>query len=256
MATHISKTWSWAAGAGTPIKYTFNLDADFEVVSVTPQGIATIHIWGTAGVQNNPTNSRNSFQASDFAVLGAGGMNLKTQHQFTPGVAYYQSALPFIPDGSQSTINKILLQFRGDTWIYDPYNNKNRSSLWSKQNGLLLNTYDGSIYQSFRIDMTYTVDVSQEGDVPILTWTISGSDSATQTTWLEEETWMSWFQLDYRPGERKISGTWKSHNRSGGVADRKGYGTMRTSKGGVGTDDPPSRKTSGVWKNMKRIGQE
>lgn len=255
MATHISKTVSWQAGVGSPIKYTFNLDADVEVVSVTQLGIATIHLWGTVGVQNNPTNSRNSFQASDFAVLGAGAMNLQFQHQFTPGVVYYQSALPCIPDGDQATINKVLIQFRGDTWLYDPVNNNNRSSLWTKQHGYLLNTYDGSIYQSFRIDMTYAVDVSQEGDVPILTWTTSGSTGADYTAWIAEQTWLSWFELDYRPGERKV-GVWRSHNRPAGVADRKGYGTMRTSKGGVGTNDPPSRKTSGTWYNQKRIGQE
>lgn len=61
---------------------------------------------------------------------------------------------------------------------------------------------------------------------------------------------------DYRPGARKINGTWMSHNRNGGVADRKGFGTMRTINGGVATDNPPSKKKSGTWYNMKRIGQE
>lgn len=61
---------------------------------------------------------------------------------------------------------------------------------------------------------------------------------------------------DYRPGQRKIGGAWMSHNRSGGVCDRHGYGTMRTSNGGVGTDNPPYRKTSGTWYNQLRIGQE
>ena len=61
----------------------------------------------------------------------------------------------------------------------------------------------------------------------------------------------------YRPGERKVSGTWMSHNRSGGACERKVSGSwteMRTIDGGVGTNDPPSRKQSGTWYNMRKVG--
>lgn len=58
----------------------------------------------------------------------------------------------------------------------------------------------------------------------------------------------------YRPGQRKINGTWQSHNRNGGVCDRHGYGEMKSSHGGVATDDPPYRKTSGTWYNQRKIG--
>lgn len=61
---------------------------------------------------------------------------------------------------------------------------------------------------------------------------------------------------DYRPGQRKVNGQWFSLNRSNGVCDRVGYGEMRTLDGGVGTNDPPSRKQNGVWYNMKKIGIE
>lgn len=61
---------------------------------------------------------------------------------------------------------------------------------------------------------------------------------------------------DYRPGERKISGVSRSLNRAGGVCDRHGYGEMRTLNGGVGTDNPPSRKQSGIWYNMRKGGLE
>lgn len=60
--------------------------------------------------------------------------------------------------------------------------------------------------------------------------------------------------VDYRPGERKINGTSQSLNRDGGVCDRKGYGEMKSSLGGSGTDDPPSRKASGVWYNQRKLG--
>lgn len=58
----------------------------------------------------------------------------------------------------------------------------------------------------------------------------------------------------YRPGQRKISGTWESHNRSVGHCNRIGYGEMKSSNGGVGTDDPPYLKTNGTWYNQKKIG--
>ena len=60
----------------------------------------------------------------------------------------------------------------------------------------------------------------------------------------------------YRPGERKINGVAKSHNRAGGVCDRHGYGEMKTLAGGVETSDPPKRKTNGTWYNQRRIGAE
>lgn len=65
--------------------------------------------------------------------------------------------------------------------------------------------------------------------------------------------------VSYRPGERRVSGTWSSLNRSGGKCERKVSGTwteMKTSDGGVGTNDPPSRKTSGTWYNMRKTGAE
>lgn len=64
---------------------------------------------------------------------------------------------------------------------------------------------------------------------------------------------------DYRPGQRKIGGSWYSHNRAVGVCNRKVAGVwteMRTYNGGVGTDNPPKIKTNGTWYNQKKIGQE
>lgn len=63
----------------------------------------------------------------------------------------------------------------------------------------------------------------------------------------------------YRPGERRVSGTWRSHNRSGGACERKVSGTwteMRTIDGGVGTGNEPTRKQSGTWYNQRKIGAE
>lgn len=63
----------------------------------------------------------------------------------------------------------------------------------------------------------------------------------------------------YRPGERKVNGTWSSHNRSGGACERKSNDSwyeMRTIDGGVGTGDEPTRKQSGTWYNQRKIGAE
>lgn len=62
---------------------------------------------------------------------------------------------------------------------------------------------------------------------------------------------------DYRPGQRKISGTWESHNRTVGRCHRRVGGSwveMKTKEGGVSVGDPPSRKTSGTWYNQRKIG--
>lgn len=62
---------------------------------------------------------------------------------------------------------------------------------------------------------------------------------------------------DYRPGQRMVAGVWQSHNRSGGVANKRAGGawsTMRTSNGGTGTGDPPYLITAGVWRNQRKIG--
>lgn len=61
---------------------------------------------------------------------------------------------------------------------------------------------------------------------------------------------------DYRPGEIRNGGTWKSHNRSGGHADIRrsgGWVEMRTE---AGTGNPPSIRRDGSWENQAKIGAE
>lgn len=62
---------------------------------------------------------------------------------------------------------------------------------------------------------------------------------------------------DYRPGAVRVSGDWKSTNRTGGKCHLLSNGSwveMRTIDGGSGTGNPPSRRTSGAWKNQYKIG--
>lgn len=86
-----------------------------------------------------------------------------------------------------------------------------------------------------------------------------GGDTVTISKSAQTQTLVAKWEEFYRPGERKVSGSWKSHNRSGGACERKVNGSwneLRTIDGGVGTNDPPSRKASGNWYNMRKIGGE
>lgn len=259
MAFRVNKTVEWKAGEGTPVKYSFSIDVMVSVISVVGN-TATIRVNGSYGVQNNPTNSRNSFAASDFAILAEGGSDPWT-YPFTYGQSYYQSALPFATNAPQTVLDGILIEFRGDTWISDPVNNNNRSTLYDTVNGVVLNEYDGSTYQSFNINTTFTVDISGGNNVPILTWVDSGAGSSTDYTWMQHQVWVSWFDLDYRPGATLDTGTsvWKSHNRAGGTCH--GYNgsrflEMRTIGAPTAKGNPPSIYHDSAWFNQRRIGKE
>lgn len=266
MAFNINRSVSWRAGEGAPEKYTFNINVNLDVVSIS-SGIATIRIFGTYGVQNYPTNSRNSFAASDYALLSKGDVD-PWNYSFTQGVSYYQNQLPMVPNAPQSVIDGVMIEFRGDTWISDPVNSNNRVTLYSKPSGVVLNTYDGSTYQQFSIDTTYTVDISGGGDSPILTWVTSGTDSTTAYSWLIHEVWVSWFDLDYRPGAILNTNTnvWRSHNRANGACHilpnttGTNWHECRTIGGDSGSrGNPPlilHAANANSWYNQKRLGKE
>ena len=258
MAFRVNRSVAWRAGAGTPEKYVFNIDVYISVESVVGN-IATIRMTGVCGVQNNPMNSRNSFAASDFALLSKGDVD-PWDYSFTPGVNYYQSALPTVPNAPQSVVDGVLIEFRGDTWRNDPSNNKNRSSLYYRPSGVILNTYDGSTYQQYNINTTFALNIGAGGNVPVLTWVTSGTDSPTAYSWLQHEVWASWFDLDYRPGAILDNTVWRSHNRNGGtchVFNGTKWLEMRTVGGDSGSKgNPPSVLRGNSWYNMKRIGRE
>ena len=266
MAFRVNRAVSWQAGPGTPIKYTFNIDVTLSVASISGTD-ATIRMVGTYGVQNNPTNSQNSFAASDYAVLSKGGVD-PWDYPFTQGVSYYQSALPLVPNAPQSVIDGVLIEFRGDTWRNDPVDSNNRSTLYSKPSGVVLNTYNGSTYQSFSIDTTFTVDISGGGNVPILAWVTSGTDTGTDYSWLQHEVWASWFDFDYRPGATLNTNTnvWRSHNRVNGAChilpntSGTNWHECRTIGGESSAQgDPPlilHAANANSWYNQKRLGKE
>lgn len=64
-------------------------------------------------------------------------------------------------------------------------------------------------------------------------------------------------EIDYRPGMHRVSGSWQSHNRGAGKANKRQGGswqTMRTQDGPNGTGNPPSIRRSGTWRNQSKIG--
>lgn len=266
MSFRVNRTVEWSAGAGTPVKYRFDLDVRISVASVSGT-TATIKIVGTYGVQNNPTNSRNSFAASDFAALSKGDVD-PWNYPFTAGTSYYQAALPFATNAPTSVRDGIIIEFRGDTWISDPNNSNNRSTLYSKPDGVVLNTYDGSTYQSFNINTTFTVDITGGGDVPILAWVTSGANSSTDYSWLQHEVWASWFDLDYRPGATLDTDTdiWKSHNRANGAChvlsnvDDMTWQECRTVGGEASSQGNPPlilhASDANSWYNQKLLGKQ
>lgn len=266
MAFRVNRTVAWAAGPGTPEKYVFNLDIEISVESIS-NNVATIRMVGGYGVQNNPTNSRNSFAASDFAVLSKGDVD-PWNYPFTAGTSYYQTPLPFATNAPQSVRDGIMIEFRGDTWRNDPNNSNNRSTLYDKSSGVVLNAYDGSAYQSFNINATFTVDISGGGDVPLLTWVTSGANSATDYSWLQHEVWASWFDLDYRPGATldTNTGIWKSHNRINGACHilpntlGTNWHECRTIGGDASAQGNPPlilrAANANSWYNQKRLGSE
>lgn len=257
MAFHIYKTVTWEAGEGTPPKYTFTLDANVNVEAFVNQ-VATISVVGTVTVSNYPTNSRNSWAASDFAVLVPGNVNTQS-HPFAYGTRYYEHAIPFLPDPQNGDASKMLAQFRGDTWVSDPSNNRNKSSLWTKNGGLVINSLDTESTESYTLNTTFDIPINSSGDTVIIAWDSSGANNATDYNWLDRETWASWFDLDYRPGAVLDTNVWRSHNRSSGKChayNGSRWSELRTVGGPTAMGNPPSVNRSDKWYNQIRIGVE
>lgn len=260
MAYHLVKNPSWASGAGTPTKYTFHLDVYVDVVSVSGN-IATISIQGTYGATNYAYNLANSTKASDFALVTPGDADA-WDYQFTPGTEYYEAALPCIPNAPSSVSDKVLIEFRGDTWRSDPTRPGNRSSLWLNGSGTVLDQlYAQGETRTFSIDKTFTIDVSGGGNTPILAYVSSGWSAGPTYTWLEHEVLVTWLELSYVPGKLWGGSDWLSHNRpiNGNAKIYNGSSwseNMETKNGGSGSGDPPEIRHASDWKNMRRIGTE
>lgn len=195
MAFHINNYVEWKAGAGSPTKYSFTLDADVDVVNFE-DNIATISVAGTATIVNHPTNSRNSFAASDFAILVPGNIDISA-HPFVHGTSYYEASLPFLPDPQNGDKDKMLIEFRGDTWISDPVDNSNKVSLWANGYGVLANQINQESTNQYNVSFTFDIPINTSGNTTILAWDSSGCDNSTTYDWMDRRVWASWFDLTW-----------------------------------------------------------
>lgn len=241
----------WQAGAGTPIKYGFDINAQ---VSVTQNGnTGNFTFSGSITVFNNPNNSKNSWEASDFATFLKGDTNLQNWGGFGHS---YKKPLPY---GGNGPTGDIILQGRGDTKRPGP----NGYSLWSTNGGMLLNEDTSQFSRTFNFSIPYTLTLNEDPEQVVLGYNGSGANNANSYTWHRYEKYVlvkdfinnGEIAFDYRPGERLTGGSWKSLNRDGGVCERNSsWYEMRTRDGDKNASgDPPEINRSG-WKNMKKIG--
>lgn len=252
MAFNVNRHIQWQAGEGTPVKYALDLNLVCDLVSTT-NNIASFALTGTVTVTNHPYNSQNSWAASDFAVLTLGGFD-PYDYPFTSGVSYYEAALPTLPNAPQSYINAILIEFRGDTERPNP----NRSSLYIKGQGVVLNADNGETAKTFNVNTTFNITLNGSPSQKVLIWSGSGAGSSTDYGWGERQVWATMLDFDYRPGAIYDGTTWQSHNRSSGARDiynGSSWNTLRTIDGGIGTGNPPSIANNTGWVNQRRIGQ-
>ena len=260
MAFHLEQHPAWDSGPGSQVKYRFNIDVYVDVVRVV-NNVATISVVGSYSVDDYAYNTSNAQKASDFALIAPGDADA-WDYQFTPGVEYYEAGLPCVPNAPQSIVDKVLIEFRGDTWRSDLSYPGNRVSLYRKGEGVILNNfYAQGQTRVFDINTTFDIALTEGGNTPILAYVSSGWTPGPLYEWLDHEVLVSWIDLDYIPGMiYDGNGNWLSHNRSGGVL-RQFNGTtwsgdLKTINGSVGTGNPPSIYNGNAFVNQRRIGQE
>lgn len=254
MAFHISELKTWQAGVGTPAKYTVQFELDCELLSIVDM-VATFQLSGTVAVTNYPTQSQNSWPASDFAVLTLGGFD-PINYPFTEGTSYYQAALPALPNAPQSYLNAMQVEFRGDTYRGA---GANRVSLWVNGRGTVVNANSAAGTTTQAINHTFTLQLTGDPYQEVLIYTHSGARNSTGYDWLKHDVWATLFSFDYRPGATYINGTWQSHNRTNGLCQEwtgSSWTEMRTEGYPTAQGNPPLIYRNGAWYNQAEIGDE
>lgn len=252
MAFKIQREVLWRAGEGTPVKYRLGVDLSCEMTNIT-ESAATFSLTGTVTVSNHPNNSQNSWPASDFAVMTLGGFD-PYNYPFTAGTSYYQTPLPAVPNAPQSYVDAIQLEFRGDTAAPNP----NRSSLYIKGQGVVLNANSSESTNTFNVNNTFTIQLNGSPTQEVLIWSASGADSSTRYNWLERQVWATMVDFDYRPGMTWNGSAYMSHNRSGGVCNvwnGSSWKEMRTEGAPSAKGNPPLIFRGNDWFNQAKIGQ-
>lgn len=252
MAFHISEFAEWNVGVGTPPKYSvsFEMDCALETQSETE---ATFRLTGTIQVKNYPYNSRNTWAASDYAVLTLGGYD-PVDYQFTPGVSYYATDLPALPNSPQSYLDAMQIEFRGDTYATA---GPNRVSLWIKGQGNVLDSQGTEGTWTFRLNQTFTIQLNGDPHQEVLIYTHSGASTATNYSWIAHDVWAELFNFDYRPMAVWNGYNWASCNRGAGwlgVWDGSEFAECRTESYPSAVGNPPTLYRNSNWYNEAKTG--
>ena len=190
MALSIDVTKTWAAGAGTPEKYTIRYVGTVDLVNIraiSGQYYGDVVLNIDAIVTNHPYNSQNSFPAGDFALLSYGDLNPKVNFPFTDGQSYYGATMP---QPSSLPTNRCAVEFRGDTSRPNP----NMVSLWISGVGNVISSESSEGTWTKHVSQTRTLQLDGSPNQPILTWSFSGA-GPNHVEWLEQETWFTYAQF-------------------------------------------------------------
>jgi uncharacterized repeat protein (TIGR02543 family) len=90
------------------------------------------------------------------------------------------------------------------------------------------------------------------------TWYHGGDTISVHKSSPTQTLYAQWTEF-YRPGATYLENTWKSHNRSGGAADKlanNAWVEMRTIDAPSGQGDNPSIRRSDDWYNQAKVGAE
>lgn len=138
--------------------------------------------------------------------------------------------------------------------------------------GVIWATYNDNIATAHTISGAFNIGTYTYTIAPQSTWNrtsvyfrsnVSGHDGDSPPSIYVDEMSMgvgfkNVLPIDYRPGKvLDPNGVWQSHNRTTGASNiynGSNYRTMRSSNGGVGTNDPPFIRHPAGMRNMRKIG--
>lgn len=272
----------WAAGAGKTASGTINMGEDGGTLYLGFRGDSNdtyqsgYDTWTISAISWTASLAYNANGGSGApSTQSHGGIsNSTSSYNFTvSNTVPTRSGYRF--EGWSTTSGGAVEYHGGDTFTVQK-SNRSRTlyAVWTRIYNYVLN-YNANGGSGAPASDTYSTELTSHtftvsSTIPTLAahsfdgWmyngvTYHGGDTITLTSANTTVTLDAQWLNSYRPGERKISGTWTSTNRQAGACERKTNGywdDLRTIDGGTGTGDPPSRKSSGTWYNQRKLGQE
>lgn len=224
MATHIDRTWTWrnphdAEKTSHWMRAQFDAEATYDATTVYVT-LTNISLTGGNGAMPDTGTTQ------DHIVLAKNGTGLPPTAASPPRPI----ALPFPSD----------LASRGGF-----------AEMATHLNGGNPQRFFWSVSSS----ESYTVPYAGPSTKVVYGW--ASAFEGDNIKWSLTEWSVSLEELDYRPGQIRISSVWQSHNRGSGKSDKRQGGswqTMRTAAGPDGTGNPPLIRRSSTWRNQSKIG--